>query len=114
MEPTDPKQQRVLLLAMYVRDRLEDFHVKHLSDGQMKELNQLIRQGLWDILTMLELFAEDEPGAIVGWHQLVAEIPACWEIPSDTERVDGTEDPEFDGITEEQAVRVLRFLNLPH
>ena len=34
------QQQFTLLIAMYVRDSLEDFHAKHLDNTQMKELNQ--------------------------------------------------------------------------
>jgi hypothetical protein len=35
------RQQHIMRLAMYVRNAIEDFHVKHLSDTQMKELNPI-------------------------------------------------------------------------
>lgn len=38
------------LIAAYVRNNMEEFHGKHLSDGQMKELNPLIRDAIYTAL----------------------------------------------------------------
>lgn len=37
-------------IAAYVRMNMEDFHHKHLSDAQMKELNPLIRNAIYTFL----------------------------------------------------------------
>jgi len=34
------------LIAAYVRNNIEDFHCKYLTDAQMKELNPLIRNAI--------------------------------------------------------------------
>jgi len=47
----DPIAGRALLIAMYVRNNIEDFHAEHLSDAQMKELNPLIRNAIYTALT---------------------------------------------------------------
>jgi hypothetical protein len=39
-----PKQQHALLLAMNVRSAMEDFHGDNLTDLQIMQLNQIIRQ----------------------------------------------------------------------
>jgi hypothetical protein len=78
-----PRQQHVLLLAIYVRNSLEDFHVKHLSNSQMKELNMLIRQRLYDVVSAIE--DESDNQKLLGY--LVAQIPDCWEIPSDDQSI---------------------------
>jgi hypothetical protein len=60
------RQQITLLIAMQVRNSLEDFHVSHLSNDQMKELNRTIRQGIFDALTILG--EVDDPLTIrLGW-----------------------------------------------
>ena len=42
------------VIASYVRDNMEDFHCKHLSDAQMRELNPLIRNAIYTALTDIE------------------------------------------------------------
>lgn len=37
-------------IAAYIRMNMEDFHHKHLSDEQMKELNPLIRNAIYTFL----------------------------------------------------------------
>lgn len=39
------------VIAAYVRYNIEDFHVEHLNDKQMKELNPLIRNAIYTALT---------------------------------------------------------------
>jgi len=75
-----PRQQHVLLVAIYVRNAMEDFHVRHLTDAQMKEINMIVRQGLYDIVSMIE---DDDDGDDQTLNYLVAQIPDYWEIPSD-------------------------------
>jgi hypothetical protein len=35
------------VVALHVRNEMEDFHCKHLSDDQMKELKWIIRKATW-------------------------------------------------------------------
>lgn len=68
------------LIAHVVRDNMEDFHLQHLSDNQMKELNPLIRNGIYDALTALancdtNSFCKD----FISWH--ARGIPDHWEDP---------------------------------
>ncbi|MCM1140959.1 MAG: hypothetical protein NC453_20505 [Muribaculum sp.] len=37
-------------IAVYLRNQIEDFHVKYLSDEQMRELNPLIRNAVFSFL----------------------------------------------------------------
>ena len=41
------------LIAAAVRNNIEKFHIKYLSDAQMKELNPLIRNGIYTALINL-------------------------------------------------------------
>jgi len=68
------------LIAHVVRDNIENFHVTHLSDSQMKELNPLIRNAIYDALIALsnsdvDSFCMD----FVNWHARA--IPDYWEDP---------------------------------
>jgi hypothetical protein len=71
-------------IAMVVRNAMEDFHTKHLSDAQMKELNPIIRNAIYTALYALELHS-------VFWRaesfirNHASMIPTCWEDPILTE-----------------------------
>ena len=41
---------RAKAIAAYIRCYMEDFHCKHLSDAQMKELNPIIRNAIYTFL----------------------------------------------------------------
>jgi len=41
------------LLAISVRNSMEDFHSKYLSDAQMKELNPIIRNAIYTALVRI-------------------------------------------------------------
>lgn len=67
-------------IAISVRNELEDFHVKHLSDNQMKELNPLIRNGIYSALFSLANTDRDRSAhAYVDF--LSKSIPNYWEDP---------------------------------
>ena len=38
------------VIASYIRSNMEEFHYKHLSDAQMKELNTIIRNSIYTAL----------------------------------------------------------------
>lgn len=42
------------VIASYVRSNMEDFHCKHLSNSQMKELNPIIRNAIYTALSDIE------------------------------------------------------------
>ncbi|MBZ4488100.1 hypothetical protein LQ938_11500 [Microbacterium sp. cx-55] len=78
-----PQQQHVMILAMQVRNAMEDFHVKHLSDAQMAELNPIIRQALYDAIMTVE--NGDDPNRVRNVSYLVSMIPDYWEVPGQHE-----------------------------
>lgn len=75
-----PRQQHVLVLSMAVRNALEDFHAAHLTDVEMKELNQLIRHAVYDTVELLETM-DGDPERRADFAYLVASVPDYWEIP---------------------------------
>ena len=82
-------QQITLLIAMHVRNEMEDFHVEHLSDAQMKQLNPIIRQAIFDIVSLTSKQPETEIGQkkaaqAIDW--LVKMVPDYWEIPEKTSK----------------------------
>lgn len=81
------RQRHVMLVAMYLRNALEDFHVAHLSDAQMKILNQTIREALYRIITLIETNDHD-PMTDYFMANLVSMIPDYWEIPGEPDDTD--------------------------
>jgi len=82
-----PAQQLTLLIAMHVRNEMEDFHVKHLSDGQMKELNPMIRQAIFDVVSFTNQPPKtktDKRQAAQAINWLTMMIPDYWEVPEKT------------------------------
>jgi hypothetical protein len=80
-------QQVTLLIAMHVRNEMEDFHVEHLSDTQMKQLNLIIRQAIFDMVSLTNKRPETEieqkkAAQAIDW--LVKMVPEYWEIPEKT------------------------------
>lgn len=64
---------RAKFVAMFVRNELEDFHVAHLSDQQMAELNPIIRNA---VFSALDAWGNaDHIGALVG---VVKKYPNVW------------------------------------
>ena len=82
----EPITKMCLLISMYIRNEMEDFHCKHLSDEQMKELNPIIRQAVYNILLFLKLADSKELNSyIVAAQQIVnfqeQLLPDYWELP---------------------------------
>jgi hypothetical protein len=67
-------------IAMAVRNAMEDFHSKHLSDKQMKELNPIIRNAIATALYAME-HAEVNPLAKTYILYNCRMIPNYWEPP---------------------------------
>tara|TARA_R110000787_G_scaffold208786_3_gene318771 strand:+ start:1951 stop:2268 length:318 start_codon:yes stop_codon:yes gene_type:complete len=71
--------EATMVIAMSVRNHMEDFHCAHLSDEQMKELNPIIRQGvLHGVLALNDPNRRDE----LRWLRIG--VPSYWEKPIDT------------------------------
>lgn len=68
-----------MYLASAVRNALEEFHSKYLSDAQMREINPLIRGAIYNALAARRFLFYVE-----GWDSLcftVSMIPSYWEPP---------------------------------
>ena len=65
-------------IASIIRNQMEDFHCKYLSDGQMKEVNPIIRNSIY---TALQLVREN-PVFLYCYSKLY--VPTYWE---DCERI---------------------------
>lgn len=79
-KPDQDTRQTAMYIAIVVRNAMEDFHVQHLSDAQMRELNPLIRNA---ICTALHALRSTDHS--VAARQFVAfqlhMIPNYWEEP---------------------------------
>lgn len=95
-----PLQQNTMVLAIAIRNAMEDFHVRHLTDQQMEELNPIIRQALFDVLYKIQ--DPDRERQHAAMRHLVEQIPGYWEVPFFTSGFD----TEYDGYLEhtEEAV----------
>ena len=60
-------------ISIVIRNNMEDFHCKHLSDEQMKELNPIIRNSIYSALKILAV----NPVALYVYSKMF--IPAYWE-----------------------------------
>ena len=65
-----------MLISASVRNHMEYFHVEHLSDEQMAELNPLVRQGVLEGLSLLF-----DPSRVDELRWLTMMIPTYWELP---------------------------------
>ena len=74
LEKLDDNNYLAKTIAAYVRMNIEDFHTRHLSDEQMKELNPLIRNAIFS-------FFEDLDNGSIGkiWMNRLLNCPEYWE-----------------------------------
>lgn len=68
-----------MIMAIYLQTALADFRAEHLSDAQMKELSTVLRQGLVDVITMIE--DADQLKQLARLENLLEQIPDEWEVP---------------------------------
>jgi len=78
-----------MLLAIQVRNSMEGFHVEHLSDARMAELNTIIRQALFDGIVMMN--NDNDPNFVRNLSYLISMIPDYWEVPGQDETVHSQE-----------------------
>jgi len=73
-----------MFIAMVVRNEMEDFHAKYLSDDQMSELNPIIRNAICTALHAAQHYGISLGAKnFVDFHQM--QIPDYWEEPMLTE-----------------------------
>ena len=103
----DSPKWQAMYLAMAVRNNLEDFHSKHLSDDQMKEVNQLVRGGIYTGLVAMDMVrkvlhgkadADTNFKMAARWMGFQMQmVPDYWEAPvlmNDFVAVPGEDDDE--------------------
>jgi hypothetical protein len=79
-QPSKLTQDTAMYIAMVVRNALEDFHCRYLSDEQMKELNPLVRNAIYTALHAVRRCRESKGAqAFVDFH--TGMIPKYWEKP---------------------------------
>lgn len=67
-------------IAIVVRNAMEDFHARNLSDDQMKQLNPIIRNAVYTALHAVRR-VEHSPGAKAFFEFQLRLIPQNWEEP---------------------------------
>lgn len=79
-QPSPETSAEAMFVSMVVRNAMEDFHAKHLSDAQMAELNPIIRNA---VVSALDAFRkrDQHPGAALFYQFNKAMIPDFWEPP---------------------------------
>lgn len=80
-KPSKNTQTFALYIASVVRNAMEDFHCKYLSDAQMKELNPIIRDAICTALHAAEN-CNNSAGAKNFVDYQVLSIPDYWEAPT--------------------------------
>jgi hypothetical protein len=76
-EPTDDMIYQAEVIAMTIRNAMEDIH-EHISDETMAKINPIVRNGA---LTALHALYADDPGTVdwVAFQRLIK--PTYWETP---------------------------------
>ena len=69
-----------IYIAMVIRNAMEDFHVENLTDAQVRELNQLIRNAAYTALDSMHR-AHTDKGAAAFLALTLRLIPGYWEEP---------------------------------
>lgn len=81
--PTESLQDErfVKYIGSVIRNAMEDFHCKYLSDSQMKELNPIIRNAIY---TAFVAAIESSRGNMAAKEYVSFAldcVPPCWENP---------------------------------
>ncbi len=67
-------------ISIVIRNAMEDFHNKYLSDEQMKELNPIIRNAVYTALYSMQ-YGKDSMRAKEFMDYHIDMIPSYWEEP---------------------------------
>ena len=77
-------EKMAMYIAMVVRNAMEDFHIKHLSNEQMKELNPIIRNAIFTALYASENYNQSAAARkFIDFNLRM--IPSYWEQPKLTD-----------------------------
>ncbi len=76
----DATADLTMTIAMTVRNAMEDFHLEHLSDEQMAELNPIIRNAIATALYAID-HSDDDPRCAFFLNFQNMLVPDCWERP---------------------------------
>ena len=77
---SEETQHYARFIAMVARNAMEDFHVSHLSDEQMKELNPIIRNAIATALHAFNHYEQSDAAKRFVDFQFRC-IPKYWEPP---------------------------------
>ena len=80
LKPSKNSQEMAMFLAMVVRNAMEDFHNRHLSDEQMMELNPIIRNAIYTGLQAMRHYHRSGGARSFADFQKML-IPKYWEQP---------------------------------
>ena len=79
-ELKEDTQFMAMVVAMAVRNAMENFHCQHLSDAQMQELNPIIRNAICTALYAMKNYEVSEKArAYIDFQS--RSIPSYWEQP---------------------------------
>jgi hypothetical protein len=82
--PSTETRERAMYIASVVRNAMEDFHCRHLSDEQMRELNPIIRDAIYTALYAYENYNRSLAAqSFVDFS--IRLIPNYWEEPKLTD-----------------------------
>lgn len=79
-ELSEGERRFALLFAMVIRNAMEDFHCKHLTDEQMKELNPIIRNAVCTALHAFNHYEQSAQAKKFVDFQFKC-MPKYWEPP---------------------------------
>jgi len=72
------RQSHAKYIAIVIRNSMEDFHSKYLTDEQMKELNPIIRNAVYTASYAFENMQRSEKAErYIRYHMSM--IPSYWE-----------------------------------
>lgn len=80
LQPDENTKRLAKYIAIAVRNAMEGFHVAHLTDAQMKELNPIIRNAICSALHAY-LNVDNYPNAREWMDFQMQLIPPYWEEP---------------------------------
>jgi hypothetical protein len=78
--------QRAMVIAMHVRNAMEDIHADPeipLTDEVMERLNKTTRRAIWEVLEAMDKHPDADPDALkmLTWTAIM--VPDYWEPPSE-------------------------------
>jgi hypothetical protein len=79
-EPSEATKHFATYIAIVIRNAMEDFHCKHLTDEQMKELNPIIRNAVCTAVHAFQNYERSPRDTQFADFQFSL-VPKYWESP---------------------------------